>query len=171
VLAAVLIVAGLAYGPPAPPDAIDTTSSAAVSAYLVAAALVVMASGHDSVAVTGFAALAAAAIAIARRAPAALGAVPVTAALVTLVLAEWAVDMRFEPLILPSGVTAGAIPEPLKASFGLHLALGAAFAALFGAAGFFAQGRSERPDVPLVWAACAVAAPIAILVALYYRVS
>src|SRR5262249_49834967 len=132
---------------------------------------VVMASGHDSVAVTGFAALAAAAIAIAWRAPAALGAVPVTAALVTLVLAGWAVDMRFETLILPSGGTAGAIPEPLKASFGLHLALGAAFAALFGAAGFFAQGRSERPDVPLVWAACAVAAPIAILVALYYRVS
>src|SRR5262249_46751401 len=41
---------------------------------------------------------------------------------------------------------------------------------LFGVAGYLAQGRSQRPEVPLVWSACAVAAPLAILLALYYRI-
>lgn len=169
-LAAILIVAGLAYGPWVAPNTIDATSSAALAAFLFAATLVVMASGHDTSAIIGFAALAAATIAIAWRAPSALGAVPVAAALVALVLAEWAVDTRIETLIAPSGVTAPAIPEPSRAHFGLHLTMGVAFALLFGGAGFLAQGRSERPGLPFIWAACAVAAPIAILLALYYRI-
>ena len=49
--------------------------------------------------------------------------------------------------------------------------LGAGFALLFGGAGFLAQGRSRRPLAPILWAAAAVFAPIAILVALYYRIS
>jgi len=53
---------------------------------------------------------------------------------------------------------------------GVHLLLGGVFALLFGGVGFLAQGRSERPAITILWAACAVAAPLAILVALYYRV-
>ena len=170
VLAAVLIVAGLAYGPAAAPDTIDGMSSFALIAYLAAAALVVMASGHETLALVVFAALVAATVAIAWRAPASAGAVPVAAALAVVILAEWAVDTRFDILVLPAGPTAGAIPEPINPHIRLHLLLGGALAVLFGGAGFRAQGRSERPEVPILWAACAVAAPLAILVALYYRI-
>lgn len=169
-LAAALIVAGFAYGPEAVPDTINGISSIALIAYLVGAALVVMASGHDTLALIGFAGLVAATVAIAWRAPASAAAVPVAAALAALILAEWAVDTRFETLLAPAGPTAGAVPDPLNAHFGLHLLLGGAFALLFGGAGFLAQGRSERAGLPILWAACAVAAPIAILVALYYRI-
>src|SRR5262245_28269534 len=170
VLAAVLIVAGLAYGPAAAPDTIDGMSSFALIAYLAAAALVVMASGHETLALVVFAALVAATVAIAWRAPASAGAVPVAAALAVVILAEWAVDTRFDILVLPAGPTAGAIPEPINPHIRLHLFLGGALAVLFGGAGFLAQGRSERPEVPILWAACAVAAPLAVLVALYYRI-
>ncbi|MFL5046446.1 MAG: DUF2339 domain-containing protein [Xanthobacteraceae bacterium] len=169
-LAAALIVSGLGFGPDAVPDTIDGVSSMALIAFLIAAALVVMASGHDMLALFGFAGLVAATVAIAWRAPSSTAAVPAAAVLAALVLAEWAVDTRFETLIAPAGPTAGAVPEPLQAHFGLHLLLGGAFAALFGGVGFLAQGRSERPEIPLVWAASAVVAPIAILIALYYRI-
>ena len=48
--------------------------------------------------------------------------------------------------------------------------LGFAWAAMFGIAGFFAQGRSTRAIVPMLWSASGVFAPLAILVALYYRI-
>jgi uncharacterized membrane protein len=169
-LAAALIVSGLGFGPDAVPDRIDGVSSMALIAFLTAAALVVMASGHDTLALFGFAGLVAATVAIAWRAPSSTAAVPTAAVLAALVMAEWAVDTRFETLIAPAGPTVGAVPEPVQAHFGLHLLLGGAFAALFGGTGFLAQGRSERPEIPLVWAATAVAAPLAILIALYYRI-
>jgi uncharacterized membrane protein len=169
-LAAALIVSGLAFGPGAAPDTIDGVSSLALIAFLIVAALVVMASGHDTFALFGFAALVVATVAIAWHAPSSTAAVPAAAILAALVMAEWAVDTRFETLVAPSGHTADALPEPVRAHFGLHLLLGGVFAALFGGAGFLAQGRSQRPEIPLLWAGCAVAAPLAILVALYYRI-
>ncbi|HXW26280.1 MAG TPA: DUF2339 domain-containing protein, partial [Xanthobacteraceae bacterium] len=69
------------------------------------------------------------------------------------------------------GPMAGVVAEPAQAAFGSHLALGGALAALFGGAGFLAQGRSERPVAPILWAAAGVIAPIAILAALYYRIA
>src|SRR5215813_10548808 len=59
-LSAALIVSGLAFGPDAVPDTIDGVSSMALIAFLIAAALVVMASGHDMLALFGFAVLVAA---------------------------------------------------------------------------------------------------------------
>jgi uncharacterized membrane protein len=53
----------------------------------------------------------------------------------------------------------------------MHLALGVGFVALFGAPGFYAQGRSERPLVPILWSAAGVFIALAILAALYYRVA
>src|SRR5258705_414246 len=84
---------------------------------------------------------------------------------------SWSVQPVVERLVLPGGPSAGAIPDPDLAYTGFHLALGAFFALLFGAAGFLAQGRSERPLVPILWAASSALAPIAILIALYYRVA
>src|SRR6266702_3827643 len=88
-----------------------------------------------------------------------------------LVLANWAVPAVFEQLILPGGPAAGAVPEPRFRSVEWHLMFGGTFAVLFGAAGFLAQGRSQGASAPMVWAATAVLAPIAILMALYYRIA
>src|SRR5262249_46441407 len=55
--------------------------------------------------------------------------------------------------------------------FGSHLALGIAFAVMFAVTGYAAQGRSVRAIAPMLWAASAVFAPVAILVALYYRIA
>src|SRR5207344_1821450 len=87
------------------------------------------------------------------------------------VVAVSAHENNLDTLILPSGETGGAIPEPARVMFGWHLTLGVGLAALFGATGYLAQGRSERPLVPMLWAASAVFAPLAILVALYYRIA
>ena len=170
-LAATLIVAGLWYGPSALPGHIDGVSSAALGAYLLAASLLVLVSRHDPLALATFAVLAAATVAIAWRAEAAAAAVPAAAVLVVLVFVRWAADLNIEHLVAPSGPVAGAVPEPPKANVGWHLVLGAGFAALFGGAGYLAQGRSERAIVPVLWSAAAVFAPIAILAALYYRIA
>jgi uncharacterized membrane protein len=49
--------------------------------------------------------------------------------------------------------------------------LGTAFALLFGATGYLAQGRSPLPIGPMLWSASAVFAPIGILSGLYYRIA
>ena len=170
-LAASLIVAGLWLGPDALPGRIDGVSSAALGAYLLAATLLVLVSRHDPLALVTFAVLAAATVAIAWRAEAATAAVPVAAVLVVLVFVRWAADLDIERLVMPSGPVAGAVPEPPKTNAGWHLVLGAAFALLFGGAGYLAQGRSERPLAPVLWSAAAVFAPIAILAALYFRIA
>jgi uncharacterized membrane protein len=170
-LAAALIVAGFLFGPDASSGEIDDVSSVALIAYLIAAALLVLASRHDPLALATFAVLVAASVAIAWRAEAAAGAVPAAALLAALVIVQWAVDANLERLVLPSGPVAGAVPEPPKADVGWHLVLAGAFAALFGVAGYLAQGRSERPTVPLLWSAAAAFTPIAVLAALYYRIA
>ncbi len=69
--------------------------------------------------------------------------------LVTLVFLQYAVNINFDTLVLPSGTTADAIPEPQQVQYVSHLVLGAGFAALFGGAGFLAQGRSQHPAVSM----------------------
>jgi uncharacterized membrane protein len=170
-LAAALIVSGFLYGPSADPGRIDGISSWALAAYLFAAALLVSASNHDGAALATFALLAAGTVAIAWRTEAAAAAVPAAAVLAVLVLADWSVDLHIEHLIAPGGPVAGTVAEPAKAAFGAHLVLGAGLAALFGIAGFLAQGRSKGPIAAILWAGSGVAAPIAILIALYYRIA
>ena len=170
-LAAVLIVAGLWFGPDAEPGRIDGVSSAALAAYLVAAAVLVLASRHDPLALTAFAVLVAATAAIAWRAEAAAAAVPAAALLAILVIARWAVDLKIGHLLMPSGPVAGAVPEPPKADVGWHLVLATGFALVFGITGYRAHGRSQRPIVPILWSASAVFTPLAVLAALYYRIA
>ena len=170
-LVAALIVCGLFYGPPADPGRIDKVSSTAVATYLLAAALMVLATGHDSVALIVFSGLVVATIAIAWRTEAAAAAVPAAAVLTVLVIVRWAFDADLSRLIAPAGVAGVAAPQPLRADVGVHLALGGAFAVLFAAAGFLAQGRSIAALVPILWSSAGVLAPIAILIALYYRIA
>ncbi len=170
-LAAALIVAGLLYGPDIPAGRLDTVSSASLSAYLLAAFLLVIATLHDAGALAIFVLLIAATVTIAWKTDAAMPVVPVAAVLVALVFVHWAVVTEIFHLVAPSGPAAGVVPEPTRAEFGWHLVLGALFAAMFGGAGFLAQGRSEEPRVAMLWSAAAVFAPVAILAALYYRIA
>ena len=93
VLAAIFLVCGLLYGPPAQPGEVDWLSTLALSVYLLVAAFLVLASRHDAVAFTAFVVLTAATVAIAWRTEAATGAVPVAATLAVAVIADWAVPM------------------------------------------------------------------------------
>ena len=169
-LVAALLVSGLLYGPDAEEGRIDPVSSGALAAFLFAAAVLVLARDHDGLTLMAFSALVVATVAIAWRTDAAVAAVPAAGALAALIIAGWAVEFRWESLVAPGRATEGLAGEPQRAFYGLHLAFGAAFAALFAAAGFLAQGRSSRPAVPILWAATAVVAPLAILVTLYYRI-
>jgi uncharacterized membrane protein len=171
VLVAIFIVSGLFFGPDAEPGRLEAVSSFSLAAYLFAATVVVLMSGHDPLALMTYAALVGAIVAIAWRAEAATAAVPAAAFLTLIVFADWALQFNLLNLIAPSGVTAPAIPDPPRVDVTWHLALGAMFAAMFGGAGFLAQGRSERAECPMVWSASAVFAPLAILVALYYRIA
>ena len=169
-LVATFIVSGLLFGPDAEPGEIDPVSSGALAAYLFGALLIVLMSRHDTQALIAFVALTAATVAIAWRTDAAAAAVPFAGVTVALMFLQYSINVSLEQLVLPSGPTAGAIPEPQRVFYGTHLVLGAGLAVLFGAAGFLAQGRSTRATVPILWAASAVFVPLAILVALYYRI-
>jgi uncharacterized membrane protein len=170
-LVATFLVCGLLYGPPAAPGEIDHVSGFALAVYLLVATILVLASRHDAIALTAFVLLTIAAVGIAWRTEAATAAVPVAAVLCIAVMAHWAVHMQPNALIAPSGPTAPAIPEPGGFDYGSHFALAALWAALFGGAGFLTQGRSSRALVPMLWAASGVILPLAMLVALYYRVA
>jgi uncharacterized membrane protein len=91
ILAATLVVCGLLFGPRIEGDQIEPVSSGSLAAYLFAAMLIVLASGHADTAMIAFAVLVAGTLAIAWRAPAATGAVAGAAAFVFIVFAEWAV--------------------------------------------------------------------------------
>ena len=169
-LVAALIVSGLLYGPTAAPGKIDEISSGAICAYLIGTTLLVLGSLHDSVALVVFTMLTVATVAVAWRTEAALFALPAAGLMVVLVMVHWIAPLMFETLVLPAGVTRGAIPEPPTGS-ALHLILGAGFAGLFGLSGYAAQGRSENPLAALLWSATAAITPVAILIALYLRVT
>jgi hypothetical protein len=74
-LAALLVVCGFLFGPPADDDRVEPVSSGSLAAYLFGAMLIVLASFHANAAVVVFAVLTAAALLVAWRAPAASGAI------------------------------------------------------------------------------------------------
>jgi uncharacterized membrane protein len=167
-LAALLIVAGLWFGPAAVPGRIDAVSSGALAVYLAVAALVAVAQDHAAAATVFFAVLAAATIVIAWRTDAAAGALPVAAALSALVITAWPVDPVTSHLIA-SGP--GGAPEPSPASIAWHFVLGVLLAVAFAGSGYLVQGRRDHATISVLWAATGVLAPLAILIALYYRIA
>jgi uncharacterized membrane protein len=171
VLAATFLVCGLLFGPPATPGEVDRLSTLALGVYLFVAAFLAVSSQQDPVALTAFAVLTVATVAIAWRTEAAAGAVPIAAVLALAVMAHWAVEMNPSRLLLPGGPAAPAVHEPQMYLYGSHLIVAAGWSALFGIAGFFAQGRSPRALVPILWSASSVFAPLAMLIALYYRIA
>jgi uncharacterized membrane protein len=170
-LAVLLIVSGLLFGPDAADGEIDIVSSGALAAYLFAAMLLVLATGHDTLALTLFVILVAATIAIAWRSGSATLAVPAAAIFVTLIFWHWSLDFDVSQLGLPSGPVPNSLWVPEHYLFGAPLTLGASLALLFGLSGFLAQARTGRPAIAILWSASAVFAPLAILIALYWRIA
>ncbi|MGX1169730.1 putative membrane protein [Bradyrhizobium sp. USDA 372] len=171
VLAALLVVCGFMFGPTFEDGEIEPVSSGALGAYLFGAMLVVLSSAHADLALIAFTLLVGGTLFVAWRAPAATGALGAAAAAVLIVFAEWAVRANPDMLVLPGGPMPGVGPVATDSSVTLHLVTAAIFAAGFGVAGFFAQGRSNSAIIPVVWSAAGVATPIAILVALYARIA
>ena len=171
VLAALLVVCGFLFGPPADEGRIEPISSGSLAAYLLGATIIALASFHADAAIIVFAILVAGAVVVAWHAPSATGAVAAAAAFVFVVFAEWAVRGNPDMLVLPGGPLPGIGPVATDASVTLHLVTAAIFAAGFGAAGFLAQGRSVSAIIPVVWSASAVFTPLALLIALYARIA
>jgi Predicted membrane protein (DUF2339) len=157
---AALIVSGLFYGPSGEPGKPDQISSGALAAYLLAATVLVIASVHALAALAVFTILTTATVAIAWRTEAALWAVPAAGLMTILAILHWAVPEMLDQLVLAPGVTRGAIPGPSTGTE-IHLALGLAFAALFGVSGYAAQSRTGTALTALLWSATAVVTPIA----------
>ena len=171
VLAALLVVCGFMFGPSADEGRIEPISSGSLSAYLLGATMIVLASSHADASLIVFAILVAAALFVAWRAPASAGAIAFAAAFVFVVFAEWAVRGNPDMLVAPGGPLPGIGPAVTDSSVSLHLITAAIFAAGFGVAGFLAQGRSASAIIPVVWSASGVFVPLALLIALYARIA
>ena len=171
ILAALLVVCGFMFGPPADEGQVEPISSGSLAAYLLGATLIVLNGFHADAAMIVFGLLVAGSLLVAWRSDAAAGAVGAAAALVFVVFAEWAVRANSEMLVLPGGPLPGIGPNATDGSVSLHLVSAAIFAAGFGVAGFLAQGRSVGPIIPVIWSAAAVFTPLALLVALYARIA
>ena len=171
VLAALLVVCGFMYGPPAEPGRIEGISSAALGTSLLGATLIVLASFHTDLAMAAFALLVAGTLFVAWYAQAATGAVAIAAVFVAAVFLSWAIQGNLDLLVLPGGPLEGIGVSPIQGSVTTHLASAAVFALGFGIIGFLAQGRSVSAVVPVIWAACATFVPIALLIALYARIA
>jgi uncharacterized membrane protein len=171
ILAALLVVCGFLFGPPADEGRIEPISSGSLAATLFGATMIVLGSLHADAAMIAFAILVAGTLLVAWRAPAATGAVAAAAAFVAIVFFEWAVRGNPDMLVLPGGPLPGIGPNATDGSVSLHLTTAAIFAAGFGIAGFLAQGRSVSAVIPVVWSAAAVFTPLALLIALYARIA
>jgi uncharacterized membrane protein len=171
VLAALLVVCGFMFGPPADEGQIEPISSGSLAAYLFGATMIVLSSGHADTAIIVFAVLVAATLFVAWRAPAAAGAIGAASILVFAVFAEWAVRGNPDKLVLPGGPLPGIGPAATDSSVALHLIAAAIFAVGFGGAGFLAQGRFNSAKIAVSWAAAAVFTPLALLIALYARIA
>ena len=171
ILAALLVVCGFMFGPPAQEGEIEPFSSGSLAVYLLGATLIVLRSAHADTAVIVFTLLVAGTLFVAWRAEAAVGAVGAAAALVFVVFAVWAVRGNPDMLVLPGGPLPGIGPAATDSAVTTHIVAAAIFAVGFGVAGFLAQGRSTSAMIPVVWSAAAVFTPLALLVALYARIA
>jgi uncharacterized membrane protein len=171
ILAALLVVCGFMFGPPAEQGRIEPISSGALAATLLGATMIVLSSFHADTAMIVFALLVAGTLFVAWRTDAAAGAIVAASAFVFIVFAEWAIRGTPDMLVLPGGPLPGIGPNATDGSVSVHLIAAAIFAVGFGAAGFLAQGRSVSAMVPVIWSACAVFTALALLIALYARIA
>ncbi|MBB5053744.1 putative membrane protein [Afipia massiliensis] len=170
-LAALLVVAGFMFGPPADQGRVEPVSSISLGVFLFGATVLVLTNNHADPAMIVFALLVAATFAIAWRAESATAAIGAAAVLVFAVFAEWAIRANPELTVMPGGPLPGIGTRADDGSISMHLITAAGFGVAFGAAGFLAQGRSISAIIPVIWAAAGVFTPLALLVALYARIA
>jgi len=171
VLAALLVVCGLLFGPSIEPGRIEPVSSAALATYLLGAALIVVSSTHTDLAMAVFALLVAGTLGIAWRTAAATAAVGAAAGLVALVFLSWVVRSTPDLLVLPGGALPGIGTDPIAGPVTTHLIAAIVFAVGFAGGGVLAQGRAISARAPVIWAAAGVFTPLALLIALYARIA
>lgn len=170
-LAALLVVAGFMFGPPADQGRVEPVSSISLGVFLFGAAVLVLINNHADPAMIVFTLLVAATFAIAWRAESATGTIGAAAVLVFAVFAEWAIRANPDLAVVPGGPMPGIGTRADDGSISMHLITAAGFGVAFGAAGFLAQGRSIGAIIPVIWAAAGVFTPLALLVALYARIA
>src|SRR5207237_6609940 len=110
-LAALLVVAGFAFGPSIGEEQVELISSGSLAAYLFGATMIVLYSQHADSAMIAFAILVAASLFVAWRAPAATGAIGAASIFIFGVFAEWVVRGNPDILVLPGGPFAGHGPS------------------------------------------------------------
>ena len=136
--------------------------------------VLVLATGHDTLALTLFVVLVAATVAIAWRSDAALAAVPAAVGWSSRSSSGIGPSTSMLPCsACPTAPVPDCLPgSPIASLFGAPLMLGGAFALLFARCRLPRPRPRDQPLVPaMLWAASAVFAPLAILIALYYRIA
>lgn len=171
VLSALLVVAGLFFGPDKEPGRIEPVSVLSLAAYLLCAMLLSVVLPGASGALWVFAALVATSLLIAWRTEAATAIVPIAGAMVALVFLDWTIQSDAVAQVVPGGAMAGVGPGPYDAAINLHLILGLGFALAFGLGSVAMQGRAASAAVSVLWSISGTATPIVILIALYARVA
>src|SRR6476646_4683950 len=116
ILAALLVVCGFMFGPPAEEGQVEPISSGSLAAYLLGATLIVLNGFHADGAIIVFAALVACTLFVAWRAPAATGAIGAASIFVFAVFAEWAVRGNPDMLVVPGGPLPGIGPAATDSS-------------------------------------------------------
>ncbi len=170
-LALTLIVSGVLFGPDVEGARLDFLSSGVLASYLLGAVLVVIANRHGNPALVTLFVLCAATVAAAWRSEAATPALSVAALAGILVVGHWSVSDYFVPISSPGGPYSAVPPVARLDGLRSHLMFGTALALMFGAAGYFAQGRSRHPYASMIWAGIAVLTPLLVLIALNYGVA
>jgi uncharacterized membrane protein len=171
ILASLLVVCGFAFGPEIASNRVEPMSSTALAAYLFGAMLIVLMSGHADAALITFAVLVAGTLFVAWWAPAAVGALGASAAIIFIVFAEWVVRGNPDMLVLPGGALPGIGPSATDGSVSLHMTTAAIFAVGFGVTGYLAQGRFGAARITVTWSAVAIFVPLTLLIALYARIA
>ena len=158
------------------PGEIDPVSSATLSAYLLGALLLTLATRHDAAALIVFTLMIVATLAIAWRTDAAGGAIPVAAVFAAVVVLRWALAPELGHLIAPAGPAGSARAATLRSSTPGRISCSApASRSCSARAGYLAQIRKAQSSAarprPFSGAAVGVAVPLLMLVALYYRIA
>ncbi len=170
-LALALIVSGLLFGPDPQGGRIDLLSSGILACYLLGALLLVIGNRHAGPGLLTLFVLCAATIAAAWRSETVTPALGAAALAGLVVVGHWSVSEYFVTVVSPGGPYSSVPPVAKLEGLRAHVMFGAGLALMFGAAGYFAQGRLRHPYAAMIFAGLAVLTPILVLIALYYGIT
>jgi uncharacterized membrane protein len=171
VVFAALIAAGVAYGPAMQAGRIDRVTSLGFIAHALVLGLVVMDANHAGASLFLFALLLALVLGCAWRSDAASAAVPGAGVVAALVIGEWALEPVLATTMGLPGPMSDVLPEPAIVLSETPLLYALGIAAAFLVAGLAAQLRVTRAWPAIAWAGGAALVPLAVLAALYARLS